>query len=77
MKTILIVILALTATSQAQKSFFGSDPWGVSIWHIDHWDYNGIHVDPAPAPTVTPEPSSPLVLLAAAGLALIGRRSRR
>jgi len=76
MKTI-ILIIALTATSFAQDRFnpLGSDgPGGVSIWHIDHWDVNGVHVD---APTAAPEPSSPLVMLAVAGIALIGKRSRK
>jgi MYXO-CTERM domain-containing protein len=74
------VALALTPTAYAQWSFLGSDgPGGVSIWHIDHWDHNGIHVDPAPAPapTVTPEPQSPTVLLALAAAALLQKRRRK
>lgn len=73
----IILILALTATTFAQDRLnpLGSDgPGSVSIWHIDHWDVNGIHVD---APIVAPEPSSPLVMLAVAGIALIGKRSRK
>ena len=76
MKTI-IIILTLTSATHAQDRLnpLGSDgPGGVSIWHIDHWDVNGVHVD---APIVAPEPSSPLVMLVSAGLALIGKRSRK
>lgn len=70
MKTILIIILALTATTHAQRSFLGSGPDGVCRFE------NGVlQCYPQQSPTVTPEPSSPLVLLAAAGAALILRRN--
>jgi hypothetical protein len=71
------IFLTLATAAPAQRlSTLGSDgPGGVSVWHIDHWDWMGVHVDPAPAPTVTPEPQSPVVMLAAAGAALILRRN--
>jgi len=69
MKTVLI-ILALTATTHAQWSFLGSGPDGVcrienGAWHC------------YPQQHSVPEPSSPLVMLVSAGLALIGRRRRK
>jgi len=71
MKTILL-ILALTATTHAQRSFLGSGPDGVCRLE------NGVlQCYPQQSPTATPEPSSPLVMLISAGLALIGRRSRK
>lgn len=73
MKTI-IIILALTLNSPAAFQLGSDGPGGFSVWHEDHWDHNGIHAEP---PQVVPEPSSPLALLMAAAVALIGRRHRR
>jgi hypothetical protein len=68
---ILILIIALTATSQAQLSFLGSNgPDGVC------WIENGAW-QCYPQQNSVPEPSSPLVMLVSAGLALIGRRNRK
>jgi len=71
MKTI-IIIIALAASATASPKMIEA-PLGFSVWHEDHWDHDGIHVDP---PQSVPEPSSPLVMLVSAGLALIGRRHR-
>lgn len=70
MKTILL-ILALTATTHAQRSFLGSGPDGVCRLE------NGVLQCYPKPPQAVPEPSSPLVILVSAGLALIGRRSRK
>ena len=70
MKSI-ILIIALTATSQAQPSFLGSNgPDGVCRIENGAWQCY-------PQQHSVPEPSSPLVMLVSAGLALIGRRSRK
>jgi len=72
MKTLLIII-ALTATSHARLSFLGRNgPDGVC--RIEN---GALQCYPQQSPTATPEPSSPLVMLVSAGLALIGRRSRK
>jgi hypothetical protein len=69
MKTLLILI-TLTATTQAQLSFLGGGgPDGVCRFE------NGT-LQCYPQQQSVPEPSSPLVMLVAAGLALIGRRHR-
>ena len=70
MKTILI-ILALTVTTHAQRSFLGSGPDGVCRFE------NGVLQCYPQPPRAVPEPSSPLVMLVSAGLALIGRRRRK
>jgi hypothetical protein len=71
MKTILL-ILAFTATSHAQLSFLGRNgPDGVCRLE------NGVLQCYPQPPQAVPEPSSPLVMLVSAGLALIGRRSRK
>lgn len=68
----LLAALAALATNAHAVFTLGSDgPGGFSVWHNDHWDVNGIHVDPVAAP----EPSSPIVMLALAGAALIMRRN--
>lgn len=69
MKT-LILIIALTATASAQErsSNLGIDGPGGYSWY-DGRDWHHF-------PQAVPEPSSPLVMLIAAGLALIGRRHR-
>jgi hypothetical protein len=72
MKTLLLII-ALTATATASPEMIDA-PLGFSVWHEDHWDHDGIHVD---TPQAVPEPSSPLVMLVSAGLALLGRRHRK
>jgi hypothetical protein len=70
MKTI-ILIIALTATSQAQLSFLGRNgPDGVCRLESGVWQCY-------PQQHSVPEPSSPLVMLVSAGLALIGRRNRK
>ena len=72
MKTLLL-ILALTATATASPEMIDA-PLGFSVRHGDHWDWMGIHVD---EPQAVPEPSSPLVMLVSAGIALLGRRHRK
>jgi hypothetical protein len=67
MKTLLILI-ALTTTTQARLSFLGPD--GVCRFE------NGT-LQCYPQQQSVPEPSSPLVMLVSAGLALIGRRHRK
>ena len=75
MKKYIALLAALAAlATNAQASFgLGSDgPLGFSYWHDDHWDHNGVHIDP---PQSVPEPASPVVMLALAGAALILRRN--
>lgn len=71
--TLLAALAALTINSNAGLFDFGTGgtPGGFSVWHGDHWDVNGVHVDPVAAP----EPASPVVMLALAGAALIMRRN--
>lgn len=76
MKKHIITLAALAAlATNANAGLFdfgtGGTPGGFSVWHNDHWDVNGIHVDPVAAP----EPASPVVMLALAGAALIMRRN--
>jgi hypothetical protein len=69
-------LLILLATSPVQASLFnlgGDGPGGFSVWHNDHWDHLGVHVD---SPQSVPEPGNPIVLLAAAGAVLLMRRKR-
>ena len=73
MKTILLLII-LTANTQAMFQLGSDGPGGYGGWHDDHIDWMGVHVDP---PHTVPEPSSPLVMLMAAAAALIGRRHRK
>jgi hypothetical protein len=72
MKTV-ILILALTATTQAAFQLGSDGPGGVSTWHGDHWDHDGIHAD---QPQPVPEPSSPIVMMIASAVALVSRRHR-
>jgi hypothetical protein len=81
----LILILAITATASAQSpgnrgnngrgsydyghSSHSSNSYSVSDWSDNHTSDT--------LPHAVPEPSSPLVMLVSAGLALIGRRSRK
>jgi hypothetical protein len=67
-------LLFLSIASTASADLIGLDtlgPLGFSYWHEDHWDHNGIHVDP---PQSVPE-ASPTLVIAAAGAALILRRN--
>ena len=63
------LFLAIAATAAASPEIL--EPLGFSVWHEDHWDHDGIHVDP---PQSVPE-ASPTLVLAAAGAALILRRN--
>ena len=67
-RAVLFLALALAA-SASPKMLDG--PLGFSVWHDDHWDHNGVHVDP---PQSVPE-ASPTLVLAVAGAALILRRN--
>jgi hypothetical protein len=70
MKSI-ILIIALTATSQAKLSFLGSNgPDGVCRLENGVWQCY-------PQQHSVPEPSSPIVLLTAAGTVLMMRRARK
>ena len=69
---LLAALAALAGNAHASPKMLDG-PLGFSVWHDDHWDHNGIHVDPIAAP----EPSSPIVLLTAAGFALLMRRTRK
>jgi hypothetical protein len=73
MKYALLTFLALATNASAVFQLGSDGPGGFSVWHEDHFDHNGIHVDPIAAP----EPSSPIVLLTAAGFALLMRRARK
>lgn len=69
--------LLLTAPGASRASVSdlgGGSPGGYSVWHVDHWDWMGVHADP---PSSVPEPSNPGVLLAVAGAALLARRARK
>lgn len=67
-----LLLLALASHARADLFDFGTGgaPGGFSVWHGDHWDPNGIHVDPVAAPE-----ASPTLAVAAFGAALIMRRS--
>lgn len=73
MKYALLAFFAFATNASAVFQLGSDGPGGFSVWHDDHWDVNGIHVDPIAAP----EPSSPIVLLTAAGFALLMRRARK
>ncbi len=73
MKYALLALFAFTTNASAVFTLGRDGPLVPSYWHNDHWDHNGIHVDPIAAP----EPSSPIVLLTAAGFALLMRRTRK
>ena len=73
MKYALLSFFALATNASAVFQLGSDGPGGFSVWHVDHWDHNGIHVDPIAAP----EPSSPIVMLALAGVALLSRRARK
>lgn len=73
MKTLLLSIF-LTANASAVFQLGSDGPGGFSVWHEDHWDWMGVHADP---PQSVPEPSSPIVMLAIAGIALLSRRTRK
>jgi hypothetical protein len=69
-------LAAMLATTPARADlidFRFEGPLGFEFWHEDHWDTNGIHVDP---PQSVPEPESPIVLLTAAGAGVLMRRKR-
>ena len=67
----ILALLALTLPARADLERF-DEPLGFSVWHENHWDHNGIHVDP---PQSVPEASPTLVLtLAAAALTRVRRR---
>jgi hypothetical protein len=68
MKT-LFILIALTATTQARLSFLGPDG-------VCRFENGTLQCYPQP-PQAVPEPSSPIVMLVSAGLALIGRRHRK
>lgn len=71
MKLALALLTLSLAVASAEDNRF-SEPLGFEYWHGDHWDHNGIHVDP---PQSVPEASPTLVLtLAAAALAHVRRR---
>lgn len=72
MKILLLSILLIATASASPEMLDG--PLGFSVWHEDHWDHDGIHVDP---PQSVPEPSSPIVMLTLAGAALLSRRARK
>lgn len=74
MKYALLAFFAFATNASAVFQLGSDGPGGFSVWHVDHWDHNGIHVDP---PQSVPEPSSPIVLLALAGVALLSRRARK
>lgn len=68
----ILALFALTLPARAVFSLGSDGPGGFSVWHEDHWDVNGIHVD---APQSAPEASPTLVLtLAAAALVAVRRR---
>lgn len=73
MKYALLAFFAFATNASAVFQLGSDGPGGFSVWHNDHFDHNGIHVDPVAAP----EPSSPIVLLTAAGFALLMRRTRK
>jgi len=73
MKYALLAFFAFATNASAVFQLGSDGPGGFSVWHDDHWDVSGIHVDPIAAP----EPSSPIVLLTAAGFALLMRRARK
>ena len=73
MKYALLSFFALATNASAVFTLGSDGPLVPSYWHGDHWDHNGIHVDPIAAP----EPSSPIVMLALAGVALLSRRARK
>jgi hypothetical protein len=81
---IIILIIALTATASAQSpgnrgngrgsydyshSSNSATSYSVSDWSDNHTSDT--------LPHAVPEPSSPIVMLVSAGLALLGRRSRK
>lgn len=72
MKYIALLSILFAATASASPEMLDG-PLGFSVWHDDHWDWMGIHVDP---PQSVPEPSNPIVLLTAAGAVLLMRRKR-
>jgi len=65
------LFLALAATAAASPNMI-MEPLGFSVWHEDHMDWMGVHVDTPPQSV--PE-ASPTLVLAAAGAALILRRN--
>lgn len=65
-----LLFLAIASTAPADLERF-DEPLGFSYWHEDHWDHNGIHVDP---PQSVPE-ASPTLVVALAGAALLLRRN--
>jgi len=68
---ILALLATLTLPVRADLERFDG-PLVPSYWHGDHWDHNGIHVDP---PQSVPEAKPTLVLtLAAAALMRVRRR---
>ncbi|CAB4161912.1 hypothetical protein UFOVP783_6 [uncultured Caudovirales phage] len=68
--TYILALLALTLPARAVFELGSDGPGGFSVWHEDHWDVNGIHVDP---PQSVPEASPTLVLTLAAAALLHGR----
>jgi hypothetical protein len=68
---LLAALAALTLPAPAVFTLGSDGPGGFSVWHEDHWDHNGIHVDP---PQSVPE-ASPTLVVALAGAALIMRRN--
>lgn len=75
MKYIITILVYLAASANAQSLFdlSNSGPGGFSVWHNDHWDHLGIHVDP---PQSVPEPHNPIIVLGVASMALLMRRNR-
>lgn len=64
------LFLAIAIPASAQWSLLGGGSDGFSVWHGDHWDVNGVHVDPVAAPE-----ASPMLAVLAAGAALVLRRN--
>jgi hypothetical protein len=69
----IVLILALPTLAQATFTLGSDGPGGFSYWHEDHWDVNGIHVDP---PQSVPE-ASPTMVLTLAAAALLQKRRRK
>jgi len=71
--TITLLIYLAVSANASLMDLSKIEPGGFMYWHNDHWDMNGIHVDP---PQSVPEPHSPFVLLVIAGMALLMKRTR-
>lgn len=69
----ILASLALAIPAHAVFTLGSDGPGGFSVWHEDHWDVNGIHVDP---PQAVPE-AKPALALTLAAAALMHARRRK